>query len=155
MQNINYRKSNYREAKTFDIDQIQVVRNSVKENILTQPHLVTNEHCLDYITNRGKGWVCEIDQRIVGFSIVDLKDCNVWALFVHPNYEMQGIGKQLHQIMLKWYFGQTSNSIWLSTDPNTRAANFYRKAGWNEIGMLGNGELKFEMTFENWNNLNK
>jgi len=155
MQNINYKIANFREAKASDIGQIQVVRNSVKENMLTRPHLVTNAHCLDYIANRGKGWVCEIDHCIVGFSIVDLKDCNVWALFVNPNYEMQGIGRQLQQIMLSWYFGQTTNTIWLSTDPKTRAANFYRKSGWNEIGMLGNGELKFEMTHEDWKNRNR
>ena len=63
---------------------------------------------MEFITKRGKGWVCEIDNQIVGFSIADLKENNIWALFVHPNYDKQGIGRHLHDLMLNWYFNQTS-----------------------------------------------
>lgn len=142
----------FREAKIDDIKQIQIVRNSVKENMLSNPDLVTDDDCLEFITKRGKGWVCENDNQIVGFSIADLKDNNIWALFVHPNFDKQGIGRQLHDRMLNWYFNQTSESVWLGTAPNTRAEIFYRKSGWTEIGIHGNGEIKFEMTFETWKN---
>ncbi len=141
----------FREAKIDDIPQIQVVRHSVKENILSNPDLVTDQDCKDFITVRGKGWVCEINNEIVGFSIVDLKDNNIWALFLRPEFEKQGIGRRLHDTMLNWYFDQTSKNVWLGTSPNTRAELFYRKAGWKEIGIHGDGEIKFEMTFENWN----
>ena len=77
----------FREATTCDIKQIQIVRNSVKENTLSDPNLVTDEDCEEFISVRGKGWVCEIDERIVGFAIADLKDNNIWTLFLHPNYE--------------------------------------------------------------------
>ncbi len=50
-----------REAKLDDIQQIQIVRNAVKENVLSNPNLVTDEDCAIYITQRGKGWVCEIE----------------------------------------------------------------------------------------------
>ena len=140
----------FREAKLGDITQIQVVRHSVKENILSNPELVTDEDCKEFLTVRGKGWVCEINNSIVGFSIVDLKENNIWALFLNPEFEKQGIGRQLHDIMLDWYFEQTNKNVWLGTSPNTRAEIFYRKAGWNEIGTHGDGEIKFEMTFENW-----
>lgn len=142
----------FREANIADIRQIQIVRNSVTENILSNPELVTDDDCLEFITKRGKGWVCEIDNQIVGFSIADLKENNIWALFVHPNFDKRGIGRQLHELMLNWYFNQTSKSLWLGTDPNTRAEIFYRKSGWTEIGTHGKGEIKFEMTFENWKN---
>lgn len=145
----------FREASIVDIKQILKVRHSVTENTLSNPELVTEDVCIDYITKRGKGWVCEIDSQIVGFSIVDLKENNVWALFVHPNYDKHGIGRQLHDSMLNWYFKQTSENIWLGTDPNTRAEKFYRKSGWTEIGIHGKGEIKFEMTFEIWKNKNK
>jgi len=141
----------FREAKIDDITQIQNVRHSVKENILSNPNLVTDEDCKEFITIRGKGWVCEINNSIVGFSIVDLKENNIWALFLNPEFEKQGIGRQLHDIMLDWYFEQANKNVWLGTSPNTRAENFYRKAGWKEIGTHGDGEIKFEMTFENWN----
>jgi GNAT superfamily N-acetyltransferase len=42
---------------------------------------------------RGKGWVAETEDQIVGFSIIDLKENNIWALFVHPDFENKGIGR--------------------------------------------------------------
>jgi GNAT superfamily N-acetyltransferase len=90
----------FREAQAPDIPQIQMVRNLVKENTLSDPGLVTDEDCENYLLNRGKGWVCEIENRIVGFAIVDVVDHNVWALFVHPEFEKKGIGGKLHDAML-------------------------------------------------------
>lgn len=144
-----------REAKLTDIKQIQRVRNSVKENMLSNPSLVTDKDCEEFMFERGKGWVCEsdsnqINENIVGFSIVDLKENNIWALFVEPGFDKQGIGRKLHDVMLDWYFSQTDKTVWLGTAPNTRAESFYRKAGWTEIGIHGKGEIKFEMRFENW-----
>lgn len=140
----------FREAKAEDIQQIQIVRNAVTENILSNPALVTDEDCLEFLEKRGKGWICEIDKKIVGFSIADLKENNIWALFVHPNYDKRGIGRQLHRLMLDWYFEQTRVTVCLGTAPNTRAENFYRKAGWQEIGTHGKDEIKFEMTYKQW-----
>ena len=139
----------FREALITDIPQIQVVRNSVKENMLSNPALVPDEDVEDYMFNRGKGWVCEIDKTIVGFSIVSVTDKNVWALFIQPGHDKKGIGKKLHDMMMDWYFSQTSETIWLGTAPGTRAEQFYRKAGWTDVGMHGK-EVKFEMTKEQW-----
>lgn len=138
-----------REATSADIPQIQIVRNSVKENRLSDPALVPDEDCEEFINVRGKGWVAEVDGRIVGFSIADLKDNNVWALFLHPDAEKQGIGRKLHDIMIDWYFTQTDDAIWLGTAPGTRAETFYRKTGWAAVGMHGR-EVKFEMTAAHW-----
>ncbi len=52
---------NIREAKEEDIHQIQVVRNSVKENTLSDPSLVTDKDCEEFLFGKGKGGVCEID----------------------------------------------------------------------------------------------
>lgn len=139
-----------REATVNDIKQIQIVRNSVTENTLSDPTLVTDEDCAEFLTVRGKGWVCEVKNEIVGFSIVDLAGNNIWALFLKPEYEKQGIGRRLHDIMLDWYFQQTTANVWLGTSPGTRAEQFYRKAGWEEIGLHGKGEIKFEMTYSGW-----
>jgi hypothetical protein len=48
---------NFREAKINDISQIQVVRHAVKENVLSDPALVTDDDCMEFISVRGKGWV--------------------------------------------------------------------------------------------------
>lgn len=139
-----------REATVEDIREMMKVRISVKENILTDPSRVTDADNEEYLTKRGKGWVYELDGEIVGFAIVDLKDDNVWALFLHPEAEGKGIGKQLHHQMLNWYFSQGKEKIWLGTEPNTRASGFYRKMGWQQTGMLGEDEMKFELTSADW-----
>jgi GNAT superfamily N-acetyltransferase len=137
-------------AELKDIPQIQVVRNLVKENRLSDPKLVPDSDVEDYMFRRGKGWVCEINKEVVGFAIADLVDNNIWALFVHPGFEKLGIGKKLHDEMMNWYFSKTGKTVWLGTAPGTRAEEFYRKAGWKEVGVHGKGEIKFEMTKDDW-----
>ncbi len=89
-----------REAKIEDIKQIQTVRNSVTENTLSNPDLVTDEDCEEFITKRGKGWVCEVDEQIVGFAVADLIGNNRWALFLDPKFEKRGTRQLLHKTML-------------------------------------------------------
>ena len=140
----------FRVAEISDIKQIQSVRHSVKENVLSNPALVTDADCEEFLTKRGRGWVCEIDRRIVGFAIADLKENNIWALFVHPDFEGKGVGGKLHEMMLDWYFSQSRENVWLGTSPKTKAEKFYRKYGWREAGMQGKNEIKFEMTFDEY-----
>lgn len=142
-----------REAQPADIAQMQTVRNSVKENMLSDPTLVSDADCFDYITKRGKGWVCESDNKIVAFAIADLRENNIWALFVHPEHEKRGIGSILHHAMLSWYFDQNKKEVWLSTSPGTRAERFYRQHGWKETGLYGKGEIRFEMSMQDWKNI--
>lgn len=139
-----------REANVNDIDNYMLVRMAVLENKLNNPALVTRKDNEDYLTTHGKGWVCEMEKKIVGFSIVGLIQNNVWALFVHPDLEKKGIGRKLHDVMLDWYFTQTTKPLWLGTAPSTRAEMFYRKSGWTAVGKHGNDEIKFEMTFHQW-----
>lgn len=143
-------KFSVREAQISDIKSIQAIRKSVKENILSSPDLVTDDDCITFITERGKGWVALYNSEIVGFAIVDLQENNIWALFLHPDFENMGIGKLLHQNMLDWYFTQGKNTVWLSTDPNTRAERFYTLQGWKKTEKLSNGEVKFVMTRDKW-----
>ncbi|WP_199118418.1 GNAT family N-acetyltransferase [Pedobacter sp. ASV28] len=140
----------FREAKIEDIPQIQIIRNAVKENTLSAPRLVTDKDCEVFLFTRGKGWVCESEDQIVGFAIADLQENNIWALFIHPTFEKKGIEKKLHDIMLNWYFEQNKTYVWLGTSPQTRAEKFYSTIGWIENGLHGKAEIKFEMTRENW-----
>jgi GNAT superfamily N-acetyltransferase len=145
----------FREATIDDIDNYMIVRMAVKENVLNNPALVPREDNVAYLTEYGKGWVCEIDNQIVGFSIVGLVQRNVWALFVLPQFERRGIGRKLHDVMIDWYFTQTNETIWLGTEQKTKAETFYRKRGWVEVGLHGDDETKFEMTFDHWLKLNQ
>lgn len=146
-------KKTVREARPSDVAAMQSIRNTVKENILSNPDLITEEDYIEHMTRRGKAWVCEMNGQIRGFASVDLKDNNVWALFVDHRFEGSGIGRALHDEMLNWYFAQGKNELWLSTSPGTRAELFYRKSGWKQNGMHGN-EIKFEMYVKDWLNLN-
>ena len=139
-----------REAIIGDIGQMHVVRMSVKENQLSNPDLISSKDYEEYLVGKGKGWVAEIDNVIVGFAIVDLIASNVWALFIQPAFERKGVGKMLHEEMINWYFNQTGKTIWLSTTANTRAESFYKMAGWEQTGVQPNGELRFELKAENW-----
>lgn len=136
----------FREATAADIPQIQFVRNAVKENQLSTPGLITDQAVLEFISIRGKGWVCEAGGAILGFAIADLKENNIWALFVHPNHAGKGIGRELQRLMLDWYFSQGRQSVWLGTLPGTRAEAFYRASGWTENGKHGSREIRFELS---------
>jgi len=52
--------------------------------------------------------------------------------------------------MMDWFFSHKVDSVWLSTDPGTRAEGFYRKAGWTAAGTEANGEIHFEMARDRW-----
>ncbi|MDF7810227.1 GNAT family N-acetyltransferase [Hymenobacter sp. YC55] len=140
----------FREAQLADIPALFDVRYSVTENVLRNRALVTVADTEDYLTRRGKGWVCVVHGQIVGFAIADLQDHSIWALFLRPELVGQGIGKRLHRLMLNWYFAQTSETLWLSTGFGTRAEEFYRRQGWRETGRTASGEVRFEITKEEW-----
>ncbi|WP_245327548.1 GNAT family N-acetyltransferase [Hymenobacter fodinae] len=96
----------FREAQVADIPQMSTVRLSVQENRLSDPARVTAQDYLEYLTQRGKGWVCEAEGIIVGFGIADVVGHSIWALFVQPEFAGLGIGKRLHELMLQWYFAK-------------------------------------------------
>lgn len=139
-----------REASLSDIPGMSIVRLAVRENCLSNPALITTADYQEYMTGRGKGWVCEIEGAIAGFAVVDVKNRNIWALFVHPDHAEKGIGKRLHNLMMDWYFQQTKKPVWLGTAPDTRAEVFYEKMGWRKTGLVNKGEVKFEMSWADW-----
>lgn len=147
-----------RESGVQDIPVLMDIRFRVHENKLSNPALVTPQLCEEYLCKRGKGWVYVLEDHIRGFGILDLQESKIWALFVHPDFEKNGIGRRLHDQMLQEYFShQKSIPLWLSTDQNTRAEKFYRNAGWTDRGPYGKTEIQFTMDFESWiqNNLHK
>jgi GNAT superfamily N-acetyltransferase len=138
------------EAVLADIAEIQRVRLSVRENVLTDPSRVTDADIAHMIGRAGKGWVCRIDGTIRGFSIADGETRNIWALFTEPGFERRGIGRRLHDLAVGWLFAQSPAPIWLTTEPGTRAEGFYRAAGWRAGEIESNGDRHFELAHPDW-----
>ena len=139
-------------ANKNDISRMQLIRNAVEENRLSDPSVISDNDYKPFLYERGRGWVCECEGDITGFSFCDFRHQNIWALFVHPLYEGKGIGRNLQHEMLKFYFGRGYEKVWLGTAPATRAERFYITSGWKEIGTHGKEEIKFEMTRSCWLN---
>jgi GNAT superfamily N-acetyltransferase len=134
-----------REALLGDIPEMHRIRLAVKENVLTNPLAVQEADYVLFLSLPNKGWVCEVADQIVGFSIVDIEEREVWALFVNPLFEGRGIGARLHDEMVTWYFSQDKTELILGTEPGTRAEGFYLHKGWVATGQKSNGEIIFKM----------
>ncbi len=135
-----------RVAVLADVAAMHRVRLAVTENALSSPTRITPEQYQQMLERDGRGWVFEENGRVVGFAVADDVRRNVWALFVDPAYEGRGIGRALHDVMMRWLFEVGSQPVWLGTAPGTRAERFYDAAGWERTGRLDNGEIRFEMT---------
>ena len=135
----------FREAKVEDIPTLSGIRLSVKENVLSDPRKVTPEMFASYLSEIGKGWVCEVDGEAVGFSVASLKDTSIWALFVAPGYEGRGIGTRLLNLAADWLFGMGASSISLSTEAGTRADMVYERQGWKRGEIRPDGEVGYRL----------
>lgn len=131
-----------RAATEADIPAMMELRLSVQENRLFDPGQVTAEDCRGYVT-RGHMWVWDEDGAILGFSAGTGDTGWIWALFVRPGHERRGIGRALFATACAALIGAGHRTLRLSTDPDTRAARFYRAAGWHETGQTPEGELIF------------
>lgn len=135
----------FREANTEDIPALSEVRLSVRENVLSNPQRISRQMYETYLSEIGKGWLCEVDGEVVGFSVASLKDASIWALFVRPTHEGKGIGKGLLHLATTWLFEQGVMGIVLSTATGTRADSWYQKQGWKRGENESGGEVCYRL----------
>ena len=128
-----------------DIRALSEIRLSVTENVLSDPGKVTHEMYVDYLSRSGKGWLCEIDGEVAGFSVASLRDASIWALFVRPGYEGRGIGTRLLNLATGWLFDMGASRITLSTEANTRADRVYESLGWKRGEINPDGEVRYQL----------
>lgn len=132
-----------RQATRLDMPGIWEVRYSVSENTL-KPGKITDEELWKSLEVDGCGWVAEERNQILGFAIGLASSGNLWALFVKPDAQGQGIGTQLHNKLLEWFSAQPVSRLWLSTGTRTRARRFYEARGWQYVGPYGDTEVRLE-----------
>jgi ribosomal protein S18 acetylase RimI-like enzyme len=133
-----------RPANREDIPGMPRVRLAVRENRLTSS-VIAEDHYLPAIEDTGKGWVAVQGEEVCGFAIGNKETGNIWALFVDPEAEGQGIGRRLHDEMVTCMFAQGVIRLWLGTEPDMRAQRFYEQAGWKFVRMLPDGEAMYEL----------
>ena len=141
---------NIRLAAVADICAMHDIRLSVRENRLENPDSVHPEDYRQRLEGSGRGWVADVDGRIVGFAIGDASTGSVWALFVDPAWEGRGVGRALHAAMVEWLFETGHDTLRLSTTPRTRAARFYVACGWTPAGYEMTGEACYTLARRDW-----
>src|SRR5262249_55970826 len=93
-----------------------------------------------------KGWVAVRPEEIVAFSIANRASQSIFALFVLPGHEGQGIGSRLLDLALGWLWEHGVERVWLTTGPGTKAVRFYEKRGWRCTGTGPRDDLRYECT---------
>jgi len=106
------------------------IRLAVIENVLRDPSRVTRQMYEDFLEKDGRGWVAQVDGETVAFSYANRLDGSIWALFVDPCFEGQGLGKPLLALAAGWLFSLGFAQVTLSTGIGTRAEQFYARVGW-------------------------
>ena len=136
-----------RDAAEEDIPAIFEVRTSVRENHLSVEQMaemgITNETIRQVLCKEPCIWVAVHGNHIVGFSMGDAADACLFAAFVRPEWEGQGIGRRLMDRAEAFLFERHS-SIWLHTDGSSRAAGFYERLGWKRMPDMENRDARFE-----------
>jgi len=141
-----------REATAADLPGISRVRTSVRENLLTVEQLrergITNESMAASFLADAKGWVAERHAEIMAFAIADRASRSLFALFVLPACERQGIGSRLLGLALDWLKANGAREVWLTTGPDTTAARFYEQRGWVVRGQGPTGDVRYELVLK-------
>ena len=135
----------FREATVNDIGAMSKVRLSVEENVLSNSALITLQMYEDYLEKLGRGWVCEDNEQIIGFSYAVSENNSIWALFVLPENEGKGVGKELLKLATEWLFSSGVSKVSLSTEINTRADGFYKSQGWIRGAMKDDYEVIYTL----------
>ncbi|WP_434985434.1 GNAT family N-acetyltransferase [Vreelandella zhaodongensis] len=146
----------YRKTRSDDVGELFDVRSKTRENPISIDRLaqmgITHAAVAAGIESGDlHGWVCMSQKRIVGFCTGDITTGEVLVLAVLPDFEGQGVGKQLLGNVVGKLRRSGVNPVWLAADRNSavRAHGFYRRLGWVPTGeVLENGDeiLEWRLT---------
>jgi GNAT superfamily N-acetyltransferase len=133
-----------RPATRSDIPRIIEIRDSVHDNLLSDPDLVTEAGAAWLIDNRALWIWQEADGLVTGFSAGDVRDGSIWGLFVAPGYEGKGIGRALLKTACDALRESGHPFATLTAAPGTRAEWHYRADGWTVTATNQKGDLVFQ-----------
>lgn len=134
-----------------DLAEITRLRTSVKEN-----HLSVEEMAERGISPAGiladldsgdlGGWLEEQNGEILGFSMADNRDGQIFALFTKPGCEGRGVGTRLLDVATEWLAERGHGEAWLATDAGSTAARFYTNRGWRRGEMKDHEDVYFRLS---------
>jgi GNAT superfamily N-acetyltransferase len=133
-----------RPATTADLPRIWEVRHGTVENRLTDRSLVTDKEVAWYL-NEAIFLVSEDDEGVQGFVCTNHQTAYVWALFVIDGAQGHGHGTALLDEAIERLRQAGHRQAFLTTDPETKAAAFYRSKGWHKVGVDIRGEAVFRV----------
>ena len=148
---------NIRVASLKDIETFFEIRTSVKENYQSREEIaqlgITPESVAQMLKTDCRAWLAEKNGQGVGFSFANATEKTILGLFVHPNFEKQGVGRSLIQAAENWLWSQNITEISLLTEnnPQLRAYGFYLHQGWTPIGVESEGAFQGAMKFIKYN----
>jgi ribosomal protein S18 acetylase RimI-like enzyme len=140
----------FREMTPADLPDTFRIRTAAKENPFPMEALIsagiTEASVTQMLATTHRGWVCEVDETIIGFAIGNRSDGEFWVIAVLPEHEGKGIGRHLMQLAQDWLFSAGCPKLWLVTGaPPTRAYHLYTKLGWQDVGPTEHGGRRMEL----------
>ena len=82
-------------------------------------------------------WVCEVQDKVLGYSLLSLAvdEAHILNLSVDPDEQGQGIGRKMMENLIHYAKGR-AETVFLEVRPsNTAAIALYEDLGFNEIGI--------------------
>ena len=138
-----------RTATPDDVDTLCAIRTSVVQNHLSLEQMaglgITPQVLSDTLRAAPCGWIAEVDGQAAGFSMVDLDEGEVFAMFVLPSHEKLGLGRQLMAVAEAALF-ERHDTAYLVTDgrDEIRANGFYQRLGWSVVVPVDGDDVRYE-----------
>ena len=138
-----------RTATPDDVDTLCAIRTSVVQNHLSLEQMaglgITPQVLSDTLRAAPCGWIAEVDGQAAGFSMVDLDEGEVFAMFVLPSHEKLGLGRQLMAVAEAALF-EHHDTLYLVTDgrDEIRANGFYQRLGWSVVSSADGDDVRYE-----------
>lgn len=135
-----------RPALPADAAAMMEIRTSVRENVITAERLeeldINEASLVEKLVSSYSGF-CAVDNgRVLGFGMGDRLSGEVWALFVRPEAEGNGLGSRLLEAVLEDLKEAGHTAATLVTEVETRAYGFYVDRGWKHDGYNHLGEAR-------------
>ncbi|MBA4340786.1 MAG: GNAT family N-acetyltransferase [Methylibium sp.] len=131
----------YRPACPADAEACVALRGQTRQNAVSRERLAElgitpASWAEDTRCGRLPGHVCQDGEQLLGYCFGDAASGEIVVLALLPDYEGQGIGRRLLDLMVQTLRTAGHQRLFLgcARDPATRSHGFYRHLGWRPTG---------------------